>query len=549
MAIRQSGIDRQIQTLFDGGTVTGLSDEQLLEQFANRRGAGAEMAFAALVAKHGPMVLSVCRGLLRNPHDAEDAFQATFLVLALKAGSLRKPKLLGPWLHGVAHHTARRLRDKNARRKHREAEAAMSGMRAAENAGCQLSRSASHDEIEALHEEIERLPERYRTTIVLCDLQGLTHQEAAQRLGRPVGTVSARLSRARERLRGQLSRRGLALPAGVITAAMATSHASAMPATLVESTIKVAMLVSEGLTAGAVPASIASLSKGVLKSMFLTKLKMISATVLLAGAAAGSVAVVAQQGSHPRPAPRVDGAAPKTSGASPSRAAETGSDGESSHETELIVRSAANLRRIAGGIHAYLEANKDSKMPGLKQYGFPPPAILGADGKPLLSWRVAILPHLGEKALYAQFKLDEPWDGPHNKSLLVKMPNLFAPVGVKKTEKYATYYQGFVGPGALFERSRKVTIDDVTDGTSNTLMVVEAETPVPWTKPEDLSYVPGQPLPKLGGQFKDGFVALRADGFTQFIKRSIDPKLLNAVITRNGMEVINNEEMGEGITP
>jgi RNA polymerase sigma factor (sigma-70 family) len=328
MAIRQSGIESQIQTLFDGGTVTGLTDEELLEQFANRRGGGAELAFAALVAKHGPMVLSVCRGLLRNPHDAEDAFQATFLVLALKAGSLRKPNLVGPWLHGVAHHTARRLRDRNARRKHREAEAAMSGMRTAENAGGQQPRSASHDEIEALHEEIERLPERYRVAIVLCDLQGLTHQAAAQRLGRPVGTVSARLSRARERLKGQLSRRGLALPAGVVTAAIATSHASAMPATLVESTIKVAMTGSEGLTAGAVPASIASLSKGVLKSMFLTKLKMMSATVLLAGATAGSVAVVAQQSLSPRRAPQVDVGIPKGSESSPLQTAKTQSDGE-----------------------------------------------------------------------------------------------------------------------------------------------------------------------------------------------------------------------------
>ena len=105
----------------------------------------------------------------------------------------------------------------------------------------------------------------------------------------------------------------------------------------------------------------------------------------------------------------------------------------------------------------------------------------------------------------------------------------------RKAEKYATYYQVFVGQRALFEKGQKVNFADVTDGTSNTLMVVEAETPVPWTKPEDLSYMPGQPLPKLGGQFKDGFVALTADGAIRFIKRSIDPKTLNAMITRNGV--------------
>ena len=162
---------------------------------------------------------------------------------------------------------------------------------------------------------------------------------------------------------------------------------------------------------------------------------------------------------------------------------------------------------------------------------------------------MAILPYLEEKELYAQFRLDEPWDGPHNKALLEKMPNLFASVGSRKAEKYATYYQVFVGQRALFEKGQKVNFADVTDGTSNTLMVVEAETPAPWTKPEDLSYTPGQPLPKLGGQFEDGFVALTADGAIRFTKRSIDPKTLNAMITRNGGEVINNEEMGEWIAP
>jgi len=219
--------------------------------------------------------------------------------------------------------------------------------------------------------------------------------------------------------------------------------------------------------------------------------------------------------------------------------AKINSDEESPRETELIVRSAGYLRRIGGALHAYVDANNQ----------FPPSAILGADGKPLLSWRVAILPYLGEKELYAQFHLDEPWDGPHNKALLEKMPKLFAPVGVKKTEKYATYYQVFVGEGALFEEGRKVNYPDVTDGTVNTLMLVEAETPVPWTKPVDVHYSPREPLPKLGGQFKDGFVAVTTDGFTRFVKRSIDPKLLNAIITRNGGEIINSEELGEGITP
>ena len=179
----RSGVASELQAIFDGGTVAGLTDGQLLERFAARRPEEAESAFTALVARHGPMVLGVCQSLLGNTHDAEDAFQATFLVLACKAGALWQPDLLGPWLHGVAHHTAPRLKDKNARRRRHEAEAAMSGETPAGQADRHQPRQANREETEALHEEIERLPHRYRTAIVLCDLQGLTHEEAARRLG------------------------------------------------------------------------------------------------------------------------------------------------------------------------------------------------------------------------------------------------------------------------------------------------------------------------------------------------------------------------------
>ncbi|WP_406695574.1 sigma-70 family RNA polymerase sigma factor [Singulisphaera sp. Ch08] len=532
-----------LKTLFGGGAVAGLTDGQLLERFATRRGKDAELAFTALVTRHGPMVLNVCRGLLRNSHDAEDAFQAAFLVLARKAGSLRQPELVGPWLHGVAHRTARQVKSGNERRRRREAEAAMSGTRVTGDAGGRELMPSVREEIETLHEEIDRLPERYRTAIVLCDLQGLTHEEAARRLGRPVGTVSARISRARDRLRGRLSRRGVALPGALLATTMATGQASAMPATLADSTIKIAMTVSMGLTAGTVPASIQALSEGVIKTMLLTQIKTVMATLIVAGAAAGSMAVVAQQDSTPR----VDAPATRKSAeAASAKSSETKTDSAEPRETELIVRSAANLRKIASGIHAYLDANKR----------FPPPAIYSVAGKPLLSWRVAILPFIGEKALYDQFKADEPWDGPHNKTLLEKMPMVYAPVVNRSRPTDLTFYQGFTGKGAFFEGTNGIAMvegrnpfPEIPDGTVNTLMVVEAGKAVPWTKPEDLLYMPGHPFPKLGGQFKDGFVALTADGFTRFINRAIDPKILNALITRNGEEVISIADLGEGITP
>ncbi len=536
--IMRSGVTSELRAIINGGTVAGLTDGQLLERFCARRGEEAEPAFTALVIRHGPLVFGVCQSLLRNPHDAEDAFQATFLVLARKAGSLRQPDLLGPWLHGVAHRTARRLKDKNARRKRHEAEAVMSGALSTSDPNRHQARQVNRDEIEALHQEIERLPQRYRTAIVLCDLQGLTHEEAARRLGRRVGTISSQLSRARERLRTRLHRRGLAFSAGVMAAAIDSSRASAMPVTLVGSTVKNAMILSTGLGAASGAASIFTLSQGVSRSMLFTKLGMITATALGLGAATTGVVALAPRSAQQQPAPDLPALTPEPVIASaPPRQTP---DEEPARETDLIVRSASNLSRIAKAIHAHLEAHK---------YDFPAAAIVGKDGTPLLSWRVTILPYLGEseKSLYAQFKLAEPWDSPHNKALLAKMPKVYSPLVSKEGEKNVTYYQGFVGGGALFEIDKTVNLNTVNDGTSNTLMFVEAKTPVPWTKPEDLSFAARKPLPELGGQFKDGFVAATADGATRFFNKSIDPRLLTEMITRNGGEVIDLSSAGEGI--
>ena len=240
--------------------------------------AEAELAFTALVMRHGPLVFGVCQGLLRNTHDAEDAFQATFMVLARKAGSIRQPDRLGPWLRGVAHRTARRLKDKNARRKIHEAEAAVYSDSAHRSSGSSHHPSvlANHDEIEALHREIERLPAQYQTALVLCDLQGLTHEEAARRLGCRVGTIKSQVSRG-ERLRRWLDRRGLAFPGGIVAAAIDSTRPSVLPNVLVGSTVKNVMSLSTGLASGSVPASIVSLSHGALKSMLFAKIGLISA--------------------------------------------------------------------------------------------------------------------------------------------------------------------------------------------------------------------------------------------------------------------------------
>ena len=194
---------RHLETLFHAGTIVGLGDAQLLDRFASRRDEAAEIAFAALVERHGPMVLRVCREVLRDPHEAQDAFQATFLILARKSASIRRRDSLGPWLHGVALRVSACARSAAARRRTHE-------RRRAEITTPLLGPTDGGEEGAMLHEEIGRLPEKYRTPVVLCYLEGLTHDQAAQKLRWPVGTVRSRLSGARERLRSRLVRRGVA---------------------------------------------------------------------------------------------------------------------------------------------------------------------------------------------------------------------------------------------------------------------------------------------------------------------------------------------------
>ncbi len=213
MAIeKNSSVLRYIRAIFSEGVAAELTDRQLLERFTNRPGRddSAELAFAALVERHGPMVLRVCRAALRDEHDAQDAFQAVFLVLVHKARLLRVRDSLGPWLHAVAlrvstHARVLAMKRQRPRAQERRDVDAIRG---------RYGRSPPTSWDVAIHEEVGRLPEAFRKAVVLCDLEGLTHEEAARRLGWPVGTVKSRQARGRERLRGRLIRRGLAPVSG-----------------------------------------------------------------------------------------------------------------------------------------------------------------------------------------------------------------------------------------------------------------------------------------------------------------------------------------------
>jgi hypothetical protein len=162
------------------------------------------------------------------------------------------------------------------------------------------------------------------------------------------------------------------------------------------------------------------------------------------------------------------------------------------------------------------------------------------DGKALLSWRVALLPFLGEKNLYKQFRLDEPWDGPHNKKLLAKMPQVYAPPGVRTRQPHTSFYQVFVGGGAIFEKHQVARMPaSIPDGTSNTILIAEAGTAVPWTKPEDMHYAPDEPLPELGGMYPKIFNVVFANGAAAALSKQADPDQLRGAITCAGGEVVD----------
>ncbi len=262
------------------------TDEELLDRFVSQRDA---TAFETLVRRHGPMVLGVCRRLLQHPQDAEDAFQATFLVLVRKAGSLGQRELLGNWLYGVAYRTALDARAAAMRRRKREKQ--VSAMPEPE----MRDQSQEWRDLRPfLDHELNRLPEKYRIPIVLCDLEGKTRQQAAEQLDIPVGTLSGRLTTAREMLAKRLTRRGLALSGGALLAGLFSNAASAaVPAPLVTSTVQAATAIAAGqAAAGVVSVPVAALAEGVVRAMMFKKLKI--ATAVLATILVGATAVMVQ---------------------------------------------------------------------------------------------------------------------------------------------------------------------------------------------------------------------------------------------------------------
>jgi RNA polymerase sigma factor (sigma-70 family) len=616
---------RRAALMRDGGD---LSDGQLLECYLRDH---EDAAFGALVHRHGPMVWGVCRRLLGSHHDAEDAFQATFLVLVRKAASIMPRQMVGNWLYGVAYQTALKARARAARRRNRERQAVDMPEPAVEE-------DLWRDLQPILDRELNRLPDKYRVAVVLCDLEGKTHKQAARLVGCPEGTLSARLTRARAILARRLARYGVALSAASLAAVLTQNGASAsVPTTVLSSTIKAMLSIAAGqaAAAGVVSAGAAVLAEGVVKTMLLTKLKSLAVLVVAAsGIVYGvgtlrNVLATEQQDTNatrkvdPSPGKRgfgvVQEAQPQKTDAERIvgtwRVAQLRNDGQESPSEAALYRitftkngtvlltfatekaisgtydvfrpgqvvdkflklkakiddsgkinlNLSNSRGSLFGIYKFagddrlsfcfspdaekrpteFNADKNTKqmlfvldrakpgeeklteeelaknkaaidkvreavartttMNNLSQIGramhlhhddkltFPAHAIYSADGKtPVLSWRVAILPFIGQEELYREFKLDEPWDSAHNKKLINKMPAVFhSPAGAKR-EDGLTHYQVFTGPDTPFDGPKKITFLGITDGASNTLLAIEAKEPVIWTRPADLT------LPKQG---------------------------------------------------
>jgi RNA polymerase sigma factor (sigma-70 family) len=275
--------NQQFEMLWTSGTLAGLTDEELLNRFVRARDATGELAFRELVDRHGRMVLAICRQVLRHSHDVDDAFQATFLVLIRKARSIRAQESLGPWLSSVAYRTAQRARATASRYRPGSDDQLQGAAESHPQSG-----AFTVDLRPLLYEELERLPDRYRAPIVLCHLEGKTHEQAARLLRWPVGTLSGRLSRGRQLLRSRLKRRGVSAPAAIFAAPWLIASQCGVTSSLVDCTVQAA---TRFAAAQSIPASVLSLTKGVLKTMFLRKLGTISVVLVLGAVSGGAIAL------------------------------------------------------------------------------------------------------------------------------------------------------------------------------------------------------------------------------------------------------------------
>jgi RNA polymerase sigma factor (sigma-70 family) len=560
---------RSLRRIFGRSPSDGLGDAELLGRFVATRD---EEAFELLLWRYAALVLNVCRQVLRDEQAAEDAFQATFLVLIRRAKTISRRETLPAWLYRVAHRIALRARERLVQEKGRH----QPGFDLDQVPGIAAEILVDADLSRMLHEEVGHLPARYRVPVVCCYLQGQTYAEAAERLGWREGTVAGRLARARELLRKRLAQRGVCLAVAAVTTHLTASACEAARWTrhVTHLLRGLRAVASNDPIAAGLSARAAELATGVISQMFWTKLKT-TAVVLLAalGAVGLGAGVTARHFAEKPEAPAVRAERPPEAEKKPDDAPPEAAD--PTDEAMRRLRLRRNFKTVALAIHNYNAT-----------YGhLPLPALSSKDGKPLLSWRVALLPYIDQDALYKRFKLDEAWDSPHNKPLGETMLAIYG-TGLVGEKSNRTTIQYLVGPGAIFPSqvirggaggrggfpggggpmggpggpgapggppgmmgpgggmgSGLPSIpNSIPDGTSNTLLLVEARTPVPWTKPEDVPYDARKPLPALGSTAGRVFHVAFADGSVRALSQRVDPMTLRALISPNGGEVIDHKK-------
>ncbi|MBP3959501.1 sigma-70 family RNA polymerase sigma factor [Gemmata sp. G18] len=500
-----------------GSATARADDADLVARFAATRD---QAAFELLVWRHAALVYRVCRAVLRDHHAAEDAAQATFLVLARKAESFGGRGSVVGWLYRASRRVSVRLARQRARRP-------VGG--AVLDTWPAPAPAAADDTAGALCAEIDRLPEGYRVPILLCFFEGLTHAEAAHRTGWPVGTVAGRLARAKTLLAHRLSRRGV----GLVAIALPVASAA-----FVGSTARAATAFAAGTPApGLVTPTVLSLARGASTTMTTPLLKLSAAAVAVLCAVTAGVwgfAPPATPALVPAPPGAPGGALGGAAGPVPVK------------DTKPVVRdadaqqrarSSNNLKQIMIAVHGYHDQN-----------GCLPRDITDNGGKRLLSWRVHLLPYLEQEALYKQFKLDEPWDSENNQKLLAQMPAVFR-TGTDPKNGTKTYYQGFVGPGTVFEPGERITIAEITDGTSNTVGVIEAGPAAEWTKPGGIAYDPKQPFPKLVGPFSNVRMVALMDGATVAFKPDLKDGAFRKFVERADGELVDHDGARADVKP
>lgn len=522
------------------GDADGPTDAALLQRFALSRD---PEAFELLIWRHAGMVMRVCRSRLRDHHAAEDASQAVFLALAKQAGAVCRRGTVAGWLYRVAW----RIAAKSTPRHGLHLIEDWSGTPALD-----APREYDPELMQALHEELARLPEKLRTPILLCFFEGLTHKDAAKRLGWPLGTLAARIARGKDRLQRRLSNRGMAMPAAGLSVLIVSDPVSAF----VRSTVTCAVAFVSGTGANTIPSSILQLAQGAIRTMTVLKIRQAAGALTVCGmlvfGAAWASGPGTSAGVNQPPAGATEAPPPVAEEVRPADkpVARIASSAQRK-------RSLENLKQLVLACHEFDTAK-----------GHLPADIRDKDGKALLSWRVAILPYLEQDALYRQFRLNESWDSEHNLKLLAKMPDVMR-VGYEPKDATHTHYQVFAGVGTPFgptrvvfgpaggvgggaaspggstpgpmggvgssppqveEKLRYLPVKLVPDGTSNTFGVVEAGPAVAWTKPADIVYDAKNPLPQIDWPFANAHHVSMLDGMAFAIRPDLDPKVLRIFI-------------------